>query len=134
MPKKPNDPLAEYGPRNFNHFLSQVQHGGLHDELSSTLQDVNNQLSEVAGDVGKAKGTMTIVLSFAHERNGIVSVNADIKTKLPKISRASTVFWTTETGNLVNEDPRQQRLALREVAGSAAPREVAEEPKAIKSV
>jgi hypothetical protein len=113
------------GPRGFAVLLQRIDDGELHEELSTTLQELTEKLTEHAERTeSTAKGSITITLSLAAKANGTVSVEADVKTKEPKAKRPGSVFWVTDGNNLSSENPRQTRLPLREVAGNTKAREV----------
>ena len=120
--KQSNEPE---GPRSFAVMLQSIDEGSLHTELSDSLQKMNGELHDLAVSAGgKAKGTLTLTLNVAVEANGIVSLDSDVKTKVPKPKRARAVFWLTKGNNLSPENPRQQRLPLREVPPTEKPRDL----------
>lgn len=111
--------LAE-GPRSFAVFLGQIDEGSFQSELSATLQKLSAQLGDYAtATCGLAKGAMTITLAFTTEPTGTVTVEAGLKIKEPQARRPRSVFWLTGGANLSPDNPRQQRLPLREVAVAA---------------
>lgn len=126
----------EEGPRGFAVVLQQVDEGSLHGELSETLQKVTRELAEYADKFTTvAKGAITLTLGFAVDPNGTVTVEGDIKTKLPKARRARSLFWLTKGHNLSAENPRQTKLPLREVPSNRdKAREVAEGSAPARSV
>lgn len=115
MSNKPNT-----GPRNFGVFLSQIEDGVLQADLSEELQRANLELAKHAENHGKATGTITLVLALKHDRNGVVDVGAEIKSKMPKSSRARSVFWADPiTGNLSNKNPKQESLPFKAIAADS---------------
>lgn len=123
------------GPRGFAPFLQQIDDGELHTELSKTTQQLVGELYDFADRYRRpGKGTLTVTLSFSVDGNGAIAVAGDVKTKTPKKPRAASVFFRTPGNNLSIENPRQQKLPLREVpASQERPREVNTEtaPKAL---
>lgn len=110
------------GTRSFAVTLQQIGDGSLHAELSETLQKLCGDLSAHAIQFGAdAKGTLTLTLALKASANGVVGVAGDVKTKAPKAPRVGSVFWLTKGNNLTPDNPRQQKLGLREVVGPAAP-------------
>lgn len=106
------------GPRGFSPLLQHVDDGDLHDELSRELQ----RIAQVCRDHARrfqrpAKGTLTLTLTLT-AAGDTVGVRGEVKTKEPKATRAGSVFWMTPAGNLTVENPRQQKLPLREVPAS----------------
>lgn len=118
-------PAVDEGARSFAIFLQHLDDGGLHADLSDEVKRVSKELTSFVDIYGAvAKGSLTLVLSFKADRNGTIAVDGEIKTKLPKAKRAGSVFWSTAAGNLSPENPRQQRLPLRDVTVHLPPREV----------
>jgi hypothetical protein len=85
-------------------------HGGVFiDEASERLAE----LVKMVDQTGKA-GTLTISLSLK-KSGGAVQIDAAIKAKIPEPKPDSTLLWATVEGNLVLDNPAQQRLDLRGV-------------------
>jgi len=104
------------GPRSFTRFLEQVAEGEANGELSRALQKLTVACATHAklqnDTVG---GSLELKLNLSVEPGGIVGVSYSVKTKEPDPKRAGSIFWTTKGGNLSVENPRQQKLPLREV-------------------
>lgn len=124
------------GPRGFSVLLQQIDDGSLHAELSETTQKLITELTNQADRYGtKTKGSLTVTLAFTANTKGNVEVVSEVKTKTPKEKRMPTVMFVTPGGNLSPENPRQQRLPLREVpAAVAAPRDVAVDAQPARSI
>ena len=121
--------------QEFAKFLQLIGRGDFLAEIGTELKSVNEKLSTLASQNGKAKGEITIKLAIKHEANGVVEVHPDLKVKLPSVVRGKSVFWATEGGGLAANDPRQQSLPLREVpAPAAAPKDIAANDKPAKSL
>jgi hypothetical protein len=106
----------EEGQRAFGALLTQVDDGTLHDEATSALHALNTKLAEHAERYGAiAKGAITLKLSIAMKPNGTAEVSGEIVSKEPKAPKAGSVFWLTKGNNLSPDNPRQQKLPLREV-------------------
>lgn len=131
MSKEPDE-----GTRPFGHFLQQVEEGAFHADLSDTLQSTCKELESRASRFeAKQKGSLTVQFDFVVNPNGTVSVRTNFKTKLPPIPRQESTFWLTKSSNLVGENPRQTKLALREVpAANVAPRDIPDEPRAARQI
>lgn len=121
------DAPMDEGARSFGVFIAKFADGTLNAELSETLRDAVKALEVHAEDFGKAKGSITLVLSLAADReSGIVAIVPDVKTKLPRSARKHGIYWVKGSGELVPENPRQQKLPLaavpsREVRAAPAP-------------
>jgi hypothetical protein len=125
---------TEEGARGFAVLIQQLGEGDFHADVSSELQKVSGLLSELANQYGgKAKGTLTITLALSAEDNGTITIDADVKTKTPKLRRARSLFFVTKGNNLVKENPRQRKLPLREVPGTGPARDV-EDHRATRDV
>ncbi len=124
------------GARNFEVFLRQVNGGSFVQELSDELYKLNQVLVQHAGQVGKAKGELTVTFKFDHQSGGQVDLNTELKTKTPKAKRARSVFWVTLGGNLSDSPPQQEKLLFRDVSAKQGPaRDVAPDvPRAARSV
>jgi hypothetical protein len=104
------------GPRGFAVLIQQIDEGCLHAEMSEAIQQACGDLQLLAEHMEKdAKGTVSLTLSFEVSRVGTVRVRGEVKAKTPKMRPAQSVFWLTKGNNLSPENPRQQKLPLREV-------------------
>jgi hypothetical protein len=120
---------------DFNVILTQVAGGALRDELSDTMRDALLQLEQRALGTSKvAKGTLTLKLALAVEPNGLVCVDGDVLTKLPKPLRQQDHFHLTKTGGLSRKNQHQQELQFKEVVNDIAEvvHEVATKKREIK--
>jgi len=124
------------GPRSFVAFLRCVDGGSFEVELADELHKMNEELQQIASQVGKATGELTVSFKFKHEAKGQVDVLTDLKVKMPKVQRARSVFWVTRGFNLTDKNPRQADLPFRDVNKKATPaRDVApSEARAARSV
>lgn len=121
------------GARGFGALLHQVDDGCAHAELSEELQRLGGTLNAQAIQYGaKSKGTLTLTLTLTAEANGTVNVDYDVKVKTPKPKRPRSVFWLTRGNNLTPENPKQQRLPLREVPVQGPARDVPTEPREVR--
>lgn len=99
------------GYRPFTDTLNTLRFGTLNDDMSQALQELTNKCA----DTGKA-GTLTLTLSLKPGKGGQIEVFDEIKLKLPKEEKGSTLMFATPEGNLQREDPRQLKIeGLRSV-------------------
>lgn len=108
----------------FAAYLQEHRRGGLHDDLSSALQELVGRCVET----GK-KGSLTLKLTFAPQKDEVTMlVTDDLKVVAPKHDSKPALFFPDEHGNLLLSDPRQLQIGtLREVpAAPSATREVKE--------
>lgn len=118
-------PPIETGPRSFSVFLGQINHGETHSILGEELWKLVRAIEQQALLVGKGKGTLNLRLDLEIDQNGNATVKPEVTAKPPKPPRGVGRFWVDRTGNLVNKDPRQTELALREVPKSnATPKDI----------
>lgn len=90
------------GPKPFTDTLATMRYGTLVDDLTTKLNELTNSVAST----GKA-GTITLVLQLKPGKGGQIEVFDDIKLKLPKEERGSSIMFATPDGNLSREDPRQ---------------------------
>lgn len=94
----------------FPELLLQLENGATIAELGDRLRD----LVCAVRDTGKT-GTITLAIKItpATEMADVVTIVADIKTKLPAPTRAKNIFFSTEEGNLSRHDPKQMELPMQ---------------------
>ncbi len=99
----------------FTDTLNALRFGSLSDELTAKL----NQLTAACTETGRG-GAITVTLALKPGKGGQVEVFDDVKLKLPKEERGSSIMFATPEGNLQREDPRQKKLDLRQVETDTA--------------
>ena len=105
--------------------LLQLHRGGaVLTDLAEAMRVVTEAV-QLAGKPGAI--TLTIAIQPA-QRSGAVIVADEIKTKLPKEEKVTSIFFSDENGNLLRNDPRQKELPLRTIAGGVED----EQPKTLK--
>lgn len=109
--------------RTFPQVLGDLPGGRTVDELSEALA----QLVLAVAATGK-KGSITLKLDVAPNADDMVSIDDTITLKLPQRARGRAIFFHDAEGSLLKENPRQGKLALREV--SSAP---TEPPRRVKT-
>lgn len=99
-----------------NTFVSTLQEfrGGhsLH-ELGEKLTEAVKAVRETGGT---AQLTYVIKIKPATIGNGVVQFFDDVKIKTPQPSRENGIFFTTDEGRLLRNNPDQKELALKTVA------------------
>ena len=115
-----NTDKPEEGARSYATLVGQLGEGTLNAELSEDLHALVKRLEAHAYDFGKAKGVITLALAVEIDREGVVTVDPDIKVKAPKPARRKGRYWLTPGGNLTPDNPKQTQLPLREVPKAAA--------------
>ncbi|MFA5186371.1 MAG: hypothetical protein WC551_07850 [Patescibacteria group bacterium] len=107
------------GPRDFARELATMADGQFNAILSAEQQKLVASLQDQAlakGDSGKEKGSITITIKYDVSAKGHVFISPTLKVTCPKPTVGATVRFVDKNGNLTNEDTRQQKLPLREVA------------------
>jgi len=120
MATKDTEPELAEGPRSFVEFLRNVGYGDALREASEELFTLNNKMQDEAlarGGKAKVKGELNIKFKFTQDARGIANVTYDIVRKDPKRATGETVLFVTKSGNLQVDNPRQEKLPLREVEG-----------------
>lgn len=126
---------AQEGPRGFAVILQQIDDGALHGELGDELQKLVRELGEQSTRFQRpSKGKITLTLSIVAV-GSTVEVNGDVKVTTPKKPRDRSVFYRTPGGNLTLDNPKQQKLALKEVPSTTARvKDIANEETAVRGV
>lgn len=103
--------MTKPNPRTFAQTIETLRFGTLGDELTDKLRD----LTAVCATSGKA-GTITLVLQLKPGKGGQIEVFDEVKLKLPKEEKGSSLMFATPENFLQREDPRQLQLeGLRSV-------------------
>lgn len=113
--------MADAQIRHFGGLLQTLEDGQLMNDLGDKLAELNGKLQRHAAAMGKAKGELRLTLKMAADGQGIVQIDGEIVTKEPKPARSRSVLWLSKEGNLTPENPRQTKLALREVSKPSEP-------------
>lgn len=87
--------------------LALLHDGMFIDKASDKLAELVRMVDET----GKA-GTLTLAIALK-KAGGAIQISADIKAKVPEPKPDSTLLWATVEGNLVLDNPAQQKLDLR---------------------
>lgn len=107
--------------RPFADVLRDLTGGQTYEELTSALAEVVAAVLDT-----KKVGTLTLNLKIRPNGDAGVMITDDIKSTVPVLSRGETFFFATSGGSLVRDDPRQEKLPLRQVP-AAVPQPVAAE-------
>jgi len=91
--------------------ISRLHAGLLVDDANERLQE----LVKAVDTTGKA-GTLTITLSVRKATQGALAIKGKVAAKLPAEPDLEALMFPTPEGNLLTEDPRQQKLDIRPIA------------------
>jgi hypothetical protein len=107
--------------RLFADVLRDMRGGVSHDELSEALAALVRACVET-GRGGEVVYTLSIKPTKSAEA---VEISDKIGIKEPRNERGSSLFFVTANGDLSRNNPKQERLDLREVpTAHATPRDV----------
>lgn len=96
--------------------LRHVRGGLLINEASELLAEIVKAV-EVTGKAGK----LTIELQIKKlSRSGALEIIDKVTSKTPTEAPLTTMMYPTPEGNLITEDPRQQKLDLKTVRAVGA--------------
>lgn len=91
--------------------LRHLGAGCLMDEASEKMSD----LVKAVDQTGKA-GKITITISLRKATAGALAVTGNVQVKKPAEQPIESLMFATPEGNLLTEDPRQNKLDLKPVA------------------
>lgn len=125
--------MSKKRPDLFAHVLNQLRYGAAQEELSEQLA----HCVERARETGKA-AEITLKIKIKPQGNsGQYILLDEVKAKVPEPIKEQTIMFGTPEGNLTREDPRQQKLPLRDVSAAAATGElktVEQQPSELRTV
>lgn len=103
---------STHRPDLFVHTLNSLRTGAAKDMSAELAAAVD------AARTTQKMATVTLVLKIKPEpgMDGVYKIEDEIKSNLPKMPRGSSIMFGTPDGNLVDQDPNQQKLELRSVA------------------
>jgi hypothetical protein len=108
----------EEGPRSFSRTFELLGEGEAHSLASIELHELLKKLQgEALARRASVTGEFALTLKLSVDEEGVVTVAHNIKTKMPPRRTSRSILWLTTGANLVPENPRQQKLPLREVKG-----------------
>lgn len=103
--------MTEKTQTPFTQQLAYINRGMLDEELTEALTEVVKQVRET-----KKKGSVTLTLdvSMLNKRDeNAVKITPKVKTSIPELPQAETIMWSTHDGDLLRDDPIQQKLDLQ---------------------
>lgn len=91
--------------REFFQTLPEIRGGVLQEELTDAMRKVVCAV----GNTNKP-GVITLKLTFKPGSSGSIEVLDELKTKVPELSKGSSLFFATPENYLVRDNPRQDNL------------------------
>lgn len=122
--------MSKLNPSAFVELLRDLRRGETMEELSEELADLQIRCKQT-GKVGEL--TLKIKVRPEKGMDGMFNITDEIKTKKPQFDRGATVFYEHADMQLRREDPRQQKLELREVEPEE-PKEVRSAPQSTREI
>lgn len=109
----------------FSQFLTMLEDGELHGDLTEELRVINTALNQhVMDHGGTPKATLTLKINITLS-GGVFEIKAAKATKLPEEPRGRTVAWGTPNNHFTAANPKQmQMFGVRDV--TPAPTEARE--------
>lgn len=102
--------MAKARPDLWNFTVAQLRAGATQEELSEKLSEAVN----MARETGK-QAEVTLKLIVKPVGDGQYELRDKVSDKLPEMQRGMTLMFGTPDGNLMREDPRQNKMNLRGV-------------------
>lgn len=90
--------------------LRLLDEGAFLDKCSEQLAALVRGIEET----GKP-GKLQITLALKRGTKGAVLITPDVTTKVPEQKADATMLWATSDGSLTVDNPKQQKLDLRQV-------------------
>lgn len=104
--------------------LRLLDEGAFLDRCSERMA----KLVRAVEDTGKA-GKLVITLEVKRGTKGAMLIRPEVATKVPEAKPEPTMLWSTPEGNLTADNPKQQKLDLRQVpTDTGEPRNLATAP------
>lgn len=100
--------------RQFADVLRDLAGGTTYEDLTAGLALVVEAVQDT-----RKMGEVSVKLKVKPNGESSVIITDEIKLKAPEATRGETVFFTTAGGNLLRDDPKQDKLPLREVSAPA---------------
>jgi hypothetical protein len=122
------------GQQSFGRFLATLEHGDAERDLSRILHETNKRLDGIALDHITAKAEITVKISFLARADGQTEVKVKPSVKINEPARATSIRWLTPGGNLIESDPRQEKLPLRTVKDDGTVREIEDKTADVREI
>lgn len=91
--------------RTFTATIEALRFGTLGDDLTDKLRELVSSCATTGRN-----GAITLTLALKPGKGGQIEVFDEIKLKLPKEEKGSSLMFATPDNNLQREDPRQMQL------------------------
>lgn len=100
---------------SFSEFISELQDGAADAELTERVSELLQKLWNEAQAQAKAKGTITLALSFEVTNNGKCYVElGKVDTKAPQPARDTSAFFVNKRGEIAKAPFTQTKLPFEQ--------------------
>lgn len=101
-----------------NENLEQVRLVTADGDLMPIMDVAGARFSELVNAVvaHQKAGTLTLKIAIKPSTAGAMAVKAEVNIKKPQGLPPESLLWATPEGNLIAEDPRQQKFEFKKVA------------------
>lgn len=107
--------IEDNNNRSFSHWLTTLENGVLHADLSKAVEDIVADLHDLRErGMGEPEATMTLNIKFKLEKRMVI-VTPKYTTRLPEIARDKSYYYVTPENRLSRQDPQQRAFAFRDV-------------------
>lgn len=91
-------------------------------DMLPAMEYAGNKFAELihAVTANSKAGKLVLTIDLKPSTAGTLAVKAEVKITKPKGMPSESLLWPTPEGNLIAEDPRQQKLELKPVAAEPA--------------
>lgn len=104
--------------RSFVEIISDLDDGRVVEELTHQLREVVR-----AARVSEKKGSVTLKIDIEPDGRQFI-INASVKPTIPTPTPGMTMFFASDDGDLIKEDPKQEKLKHVDVKPSGPLRTV----------
>lgn len=118
--------------------MRSAEDGSLSDDVGRMLRDTIVELGAQAERTNlRKKGVFNLKITITRDPGVVMETTAEITTKLPKMSRATSIHFVSDDGDISNRRPERQ-ISLDAVQGGKTDPEKAKpthiKPTAAKAV
>nr|WP_321456107.1 hypothetical protein [uncultured Cohaesibacter sp.] len=98
-----------YTFRTFSELLQFLEDGDLHQDLSNTVKEINDALTNyVIEHGGKPAAELSLKIKFKVDK-GVVTITPEMSKKLPPAPRRPAMAWQT-AGGFSPQNPKQMHM------------------------
>lgn len=110
-----NAMVEDKNNRSFSHWLTTLEKGHLHADLSKELENLVAKLHDLReGGISEPTASITVKLNFKLEKRMVI-VSPKYDVKLPELPRDKSYYFVTPENRLSRHDPDQRDFEFRDV-------------------